>query len=107
MRTIYLLPFLFILIIACEIKQEQKLLPAWLEEIIEEKNQSDFCYYFTAYRYSWNNQYYYELENPLSSCYLCEVYDQWGNLISWSNFEEIQNYELNRTDGTIIWECGM
>ena len=108
MKIQYLILFLFLLFISCEKKQDQEaVMPEWLEEIIEGKNQNDFCYYWSATRYLWNGQYYYELYSPLSSCYKCDVFNESGERIIWETYEEIEDYELNRKDETILWVCDM
>ena len=107
MRISIFLIFLFLVLTSCEKKQEQKLLPAWLEEIIDERNQDDICYYTSAMRYIWHGQYYYELFSPVSSCFRCDVFDESGKRITWETYEELEDYELNRKDEIVIWVCDM
>jgi hypothetical protein len=107
MRITYLLLFVLLLFASCEEKQEQVVMPDWLEEIIEERNQNDLCYYLSATRYLWRGEYYYELFSPLSSCYKCDVFDESGERITWESFDEVEDYELNRQDEVILWVCDM
>ena len=105
MRVRYIFIFLFFLFASCEKKQQQDLLPDWLEEIINERNQNGLCYYSSAMRYSWRGEYYYELFSFLSSCFRCDVFRETGERITWESYEVLEDYELNRQDEMIIWVC--
>jgi hypothetical protein len=107
MRNTCLLFILFVFFASCEKKQTEDPMPGWLLEIIEEKNQNDLCYYLSATRYVWKGEYYYELYSPLSSCYLCDVFDASGHRVSWETYEQVEDYELFRTDEIILWVCDM
>ena len=61
---------------------------------------------------SWINisleiKYYYELYGSLSSCFRCDIYDQSGQKITWTSYEEAKDYKINRTDETIVWVYDM
>jgi hypothetical protein len=107
MRISFLLIFLFLLFASCEKKQEEAVLPDWLEEFINERNKDGMCYYTSAMRYIWRGQYYYQLYSPVSSCYLCDVFNEAGEREMWETYEEIENYELFRKEETILWVCEM
>ncbi len=94
------------LVVACEKKsQQQDQLPEWLEIILDESTNNDFCQYWSVTRYSFRDSYYYELFNPLSSCLFCDVYDEEGNRMVWDDHEDMNAYVENRTDVTLVWEC--
>lgn len=108
MRVSLFLFFMLLLCASCEKKtQEQVVLPEWLEEVIDERNQNGICYYISAIRYTWRGQYYYELYSPVSSCYLCDVFIESGERVVWNSYEDVEDYELYRKDEMILWVCEM
>ena len=54
------------------------------------------------YRHKYENEFYYHLEVPVSSCAYCDLYEFYGDKVSWST-NEIEEYLSNRKEEKIIW----
>ena len=108
-RTKYLFILLLItLVFSC--KKETDLLltdyyicgeknPEWFIELIDSISHNDYYTGSTIYELDYNDSKYYHLEIPLSSCYMCNVYDCDGNLVDEADF---LNYWKNEPE--IIWQ---
>lgn len=55
------------------------------------------------YRYNYEGQYFFEVENPLFSCLHCYIYDSEGNLAEFANSAEVVDFVKNRNDKVVIW----
>ena len=57
-----------------------------------------------VYRYVWHESYAYYIFIPVSSCAYCEVYDQNGGKITFTDDNMLQDYLNNRKYEVLIWE---
>jgi hypothetical protein len=85
MKKTALILFFFALLISCKKKDEFPETPDWLKDRI---SQMDTAYNYagaSVYLYKWNEEYYYHILNPISSCMFCEVYNYDGVKIVWTD----------------------
>jgi hypothetical protein len=98
--TLYIL---FILLV-CDCKKEttNDRPLKWLDEKIQKMENDIYYAGSTLYRYQWDEDFYYEITIPLSSCAYCDVYDENGDKVDWGN-ADLNDYLENRTDQLLIW----
>jgi hypothetical protein len=78
-------------------------MPTWLKQKIDAMQDQPLYYGGTnVLRYYWNHGYYYSISIPVSSCMGCEIYDQSGNKVNWSESQFADFWE-NKTDMTFVW----
>jgi hypothetical protein len=80
--------------------------PEWLKEKISVMS-NDTTHFFAmakVYRYKWREALIYHISIPLSSCMYCELYDQNGNRIQFSNDVTLMDFLTNRSGEILIWE---
>ncbi|MGE5354208.1 MAG: hypothetical protein ACM3P0_19130 [Acidobacteriota bacterium] len=78
--------------------------PAWLKEKINTMSQDKSYLGMKVFRYDWKGGYVYYFDIPTSSCAFCDIYDQDGNKISFSNEKMTQDFLNNRKNQVLIWE---
>ncbi len=104
MKTIIVFSFFFI--ISCQKEKITNLeneRPDWLVSLIDSIDNKPSYNDSRIYRYEYNSQYYYHLENPNFSCIYCTVYDSNGNIICWEN-ENLDSFISKRKNKTLIWK---
>jgi hypothetical protein len=80
--------------------------PTWLKAKIALMSTDTTRYYVRTkvYRYEWHWEFVYHISIPISSCMYCEVYDQSGNRIQFTNDAMLQDFLGNRKDEVLVWE---
>jgi hypothetical protein len=100
-RSLLFLVFLLILS-ACEKQRFNDTNPRWVEELISEMEDDPYYQSSILSRYTWNEHFFYEIFNPISSCVYCEVFDYKGNRLNWEEYN-LEDYLEHRTNQVIIW----
>jgi len=77
-------------------------IPSWLNNYIENIKDDPSYYGADITRYEWKNNYYYDVFVPISSCYLCEVYNQYGELMVWTD-SSATDFVNSRKNGFVVW----
>ena len=108
-KIIYLFLFFVIIFIGCsniEIFNYEKDAPEWLKVKIDSVTTTNPKYYggMKVFRYEWNNQFVYHFSIPASSCVYCEVYEQNGKKIQFTNKEVISDFEQNKMNKVLVWD---
>jgi hypothetical protein len=108
-KIILLFFFLLLTFISCSNKQVfnyENDTPVWLKTKIDSVTTTNPKYYFgtKVYRYEWNEQYIYHFSIPASSCVYCEVYEQNGKKIQFTNKEVISDFEQNKRNKVLVWD---
>ena len=101
------LAFIFLLsffVISCEKEEKVPPNPEWLNTMIAQFENSQLPG-IVIYAYKWNQEYYYYVSNPISSCVYCEVYDYSGIKITF-NDDEFQDFITNAKRIKTVWEKG-
>lgn len=57
-----------------------------------------------VYRYEWKGEFVYHIENPISSCLYCELFDRDGNDIQFSDDDEFQDFLANKENKVLVCE---
>jgi hypothetical protein len=108
-KIIYLFLFLFLTFVGCsnkEIFNYERDTPAWLKAKIDSVTTANPKYYSgtKVFRYEWNEQYIYHFSIPLSSCVYCEVYDQNGRKIQFTDNAMKSDFEQNKINKVLLWD---
>lgn len=83
----------------CNVTEHQ-----WYMDIIEGAAEGNLLDKSSAIcRYTYQDAYYFEVENGLFSCVYCYIYDCDGNLAEFTNSAAAEDFIENRTDRVIIW----
>ena len=107
MRKLQLIIIFIILLIACEDRESNPAaIPLWLEPRIEELENGE-CIGCSVTRYTYREEYFYHVYCNTWSCVECEVYRYNGARVNWGEDIDPVDYNQNRTNPVIIWECGM
>jgi len=105
MKKIVLMFFLSIMLFSCNKENDEKFPenPDWLTEKISQMG-TDFYYVGTiVYAYEWNNEYFYLISIPLSSCIMCEFYNYEGEKVEWTQ-EKIDDFQKNGKRIKVVWQ---
>ncbi len=78
--------------------------PEWLNELIADIQNEVYYAGSVIYRHEWKSEFYYHLEIPVSSCAYCDVYNQNGVKIVWSDEHNFEDYLQNRKNEKVIWD---
>ena len=106
-KVIFILSLIVVLLSGCkknDIVQASTDNPEWLKVKISTMSADQYYMGTKVFRYKWNGAYIYYIEIPVSSCAYCDVYDQSGNKISFTDNAIFQNFQTNRSDEVLIWE---
>lgn len=76
--------------------------PTWLNNYIENIKEDPSYYGTVITRYEWKKKYYYDVDIPISSCIICDVYNQYGERMLW-NDSSATDFVNNRKNGFVIW----
>lgn len=105
MRKFYFIILLFLLAIACEKREAEPVeVPVWLESRITELDSSD-CTGCSITRYTYMEEYFYQVYCNHWSCVNCEVYHYNGALVVWGDDVDPADFDQNKTRPVKIWEC--
>lgn len=74
----------------------------WYADIIAAADSSAHLP-ITVVRYTYNENYYFELENPLSCTIVGGLYDCDGNMVEFADSDEFSDFIEGRTDRVVIW----
>ena len=80
--------------------------PAWLKVKIDSLKNDPHVYGMQVIRFEWRNKLVYYFMNPISSCAYCscDLFDQDGNELYFSNDQILQDFIINKKNETLIWE---
>lgn len=104
MKKIALVFFVSLLIISCEKEEKLPPNPEWLNTMISQMENSQLPG-IVIYAYRWNEEYYYYISNPISSCMYCEIYDYTGTKVTWTN-DEFEDFITNGKRIKAVWQKG-
>lgn len=95
--------------IACQDKGVEPFLyesdtPSWLKDKIDYMSTNKDYGGTVVYRYEWKKNYVFHITIPISSCAMCDIYDNSGNKINFSENGKLQDYLDNRTSPVLVWE---
>lgn len=95
--------------IACQDKGVEPFLyesdtPSWLKDKIDYMSTNKDYGGTVVYRYEWKKNYVFHITIPISSCAMCDIYDNSGNKINFSENGKLQDYLDNRTLPVLVWE---
>lgn len=80
--------------------------PGWLKIKIDSMVTNDInsnSVGTEVYRYTWNNEYVYDIDIPTSMCRYCLLFDKNGNRIIFKNSQETNDFFNNIKNKIIIW----
>jgi hypothetical protein len=101
-----ILIFLVICLLAsCKKENDEKfsINPNWLTDKIAQMDTADYYVGTTVYLYEWNNEHYYLISIPLSSCIMCEFYNYQGVKSVWTQ-DNIDDFQKNAKRIKIVWQ---
>ncbi len=104
MNKIALMLFFVPVLFSC--KKESKEFPSnpdWLTAKISQMETAPYYMGTTVYAYEWNNEYYYLISIPISSCIMCEFYNYQGVKVVWTQ-DKIDDFQKNAKRIKIIWQ---
>jgi hypothetical protein len=104
MKKIALMLFCTLVLLSC--KKESKEFsanPDWLSDKISQMETADYYMGTTVYAYEWNNEYYYLISIPISSCIMCEFYNYQGVKIEWTQ-DKIDDFQKNGKRIKVVWQ---
>jgi hypothetical protein len=107
MKSIFIL-FLFSLFFFSCNKEEtpEPEIPQWLNTKIEEfENTEQHCWSCEITRYTYNNEFYYNLYCSYWSCMFCQFYNQNGQLVSEIETFDFEDFNSSSKDEKVIWNC--
>jgi len=104
MKKIVFLFLLSFLVISCEKEEKLPPNPEWLNTMISQLENSPLPG-IIIYAYKWNQDYYYYVLNPISSCMYCEIYDYSGTKITLTD-EKFIDFTTNSKRIKAVWQKG-
>ncbi|HLN21075.1 MAG TPA: hypothetical protein VK213_08305 [Bacteroidales bacterium] len=104
MKKIAFLILFSCLVISCEKDEKLPPNPEWLNTLISSLESSQVPG-IVIYAYKWNEEYYYQVSNPISSCIYCEMYDYSGVKVNWTD-AEFNDFLSNGKRIKAVWEKG-
>lgn len=105
MKKTALILFFFVLLVSCKKKDEFPVNPDWLNARISEMETAFNFAGAAVYEYKWNDEYYFHIQNPISSCLFCEVYNYDGVKIVWTD-ETFNDFMKNGHKLRVVWQRG-
>jgi hypothetical protein len=105
MRKIALMFFFSLMLFSCKKENEEKYPanPDWLTVKISQMETPAEYAGTVVYAYEWNNEYYYLISLPFSSCVMCEFYNYQGVKVEWTQ-EKIDDFQKNAKRIKIVWQ---
>ena len=110
LKVIFISSFLFFTILSCQKDNSvepfnyERDTPVWLKEKIDSMSINHDYFGSKVYRYKWNNNYTFYIMIPISSCAYCDVYDQNGNKIKFTNDTMFNDFVNNKKNEVLVWE---
>jgi len=110
MKYFFITSFILLTCIGCELEDItipfnfERDAPSWLKIKIDSLSNTNRYMYMKVFRYEWRGNYAYYIMNPISSCAYCELYDQNGNKINFSDDETFQDFLINKKNEILVWE---
>ncbi len=104
MKKIAIVFLLSLLVMSCEKDEKLPPNPEWLNTMISQLENSPLPG-ISIYAYKWNENYYYRVSNPISSCLYCDMYDYSGARLTWTD-DEFKDFETNGKLIKAVWEKG-
>ena len=86
---------------SCEKEEKLPPNPDWLNTMISQLENSNPGTTISAYK--WNNEFFYLVYNPISSCLFCTFYNYSGDLVVWTE-EKTTDFEKNGKKIKVIWQ---
>jgi hypothetical protein len=83
--------------------------PVWLKAKVDSIAAIPEIFGITVYRYEWNGEFVYHIENLISSCVYCELYDQNGMKVEFTDDETFQDFVESKKNEVVVWAsegCG-
>jgi hypothetical protein len=77
--------------------------PDWLSAKISQMEAPPEYAGAKIYAYEWNNEYYYLISLPLSSCAMCEFFSYEGVKYEWSSHKS-DDFQKNAKMVKIVWQ---
>jgi hypothetical protein len=103
MKKLALISLLIVITLSCKKEETYPDNPGWLNDMIAVMS-TEASYAGTAiYAYEWNNDYYYHILIPISSCWMCEFYCYDGTKVIWTD-DNISDFQKNGKKIKIVWE---
>jgi hypothetical protein len=105
MKKLALMFFFSLMIFSCKKETDKKYPenPDWLTDKISQMETADYYAGTTIYAYEWNNEYYYLISIPLSSCIMCDFYNYQGVKFEWTQ-DKIDDFPKNAKRIKIVWQ---
>jgi hypothetical protein len=104
MRKFLYISILYLLLGACEDREPDPVLtPVWLEARIAELEESG-CAGCNIKRYTYREEFYYQVYCNYWSCLDCEMYHFDGVRVDWEITDRADFWE-NKTRQILLWEC--
>jgi hypothetical protein len=103
MKKAAFITIFFLVLFSCKKEDEFPENPAWLDARIAQMEASDFYMGTIIYSYIWNDEYYYMISIPLSSCIMCEFYSYRGEKVEWTQ-DKINDFQKNGKKTGIVWQ---
>jgi hypothetical protein len=75
--------------------------PAWLRVKLDSIPSLPLT---RVYRYEWRGEYVFHVQDPISSCLYCELYDRNGTKIQLLDDETFEDFLVNKKNQTLICE---
>jgi hypothetical protein len=104
MKKIAFLFLLSFLVISCEKEGKLPPNPVWLNTMISQLENSQVPG-IVIYAYKWNDNYYYYVSNPISSCMYCDIYDYSGVKVTWTD-DELLDFTTYGNRIKAVWQKG-
>jgi hypothetical protein len=92
----------FLFLLSCIKDNDTPPNPGWLNDRISQLEGSAFHIGASVTLYKWNNEYYYHIINPISSCMFCDFYDYAGNKFEWTT-ELSGDFQKNAKMVMVVW----
>ena len=104
MKKIAFVFLLSLLVTSCEKEEKLPPNPDWLNTMISQMENSPLPG-IVIDAYKWNEEYYYHVSNPISSCLFCVIYDYSGAKVTWTD-DEFEDFITNGKRIKAVWQKG-
>jgi hypothetical protein len=107
LKPFYIFFLVTLLILSCN-KEETPVAenPDWLEIQIQElETNEQHCWDCEITRYTYNNEYYYNIYCGYWSCIFCKLYNSNGQLTSEIEEFDFEEFHSSYDNETVIWSC--
>jgi hypothetical protein len=107
MKRIVFISFLTVLCIAgCQKNRnaDEGKMPEWAKSTIDSISTIEEYEGTILYRYTWNNEYVYHFEIPISTCTYCQLFNQSGIKVVFASESQFQDFLNKKTETEVLWE---